>query len=381
MKTLATLILLLASSAGIAFAQCTPSVPSNAIVVNSTETINGGFDPIWVCSGDTLHSDGGFHTIFLESNSVMTTSGGIDTIYVKPGAKFSMNGGIHVIFHVNPADININGGIPTLANCGSMTFNYANAPSNGCELELMAAFESSDSSICAGDCIDFHNLSSNATEWQWLFPGASPSNSNEEHPLSVCYSTPGIYDVTLIAGNGSGNDTIVLFGFITVEAPPAVPSLSQNEDTLFATQGYASYQWYYEGDLISGATDYFYVASQIGMYSVSVTSIKGCGEATASISFVFTGEQQAIDNRGALMLYPNPAVTSVNITFPHSEISAGQVTVIDCYGRAVSHTSFANNYGQTGLSINVTDLPPGVYVAYIEMQESHYERVFTIANH
>ncbi|MEO6166962.1 MAG: hypothetical protein ABIO46_10705 [Chitinophagales bacterium] len=72
-------------------AQCNPEVPFNAVVVNSTQTINGGFDPIWVCSGDTLHSDGGFHKIFLEPGAVMITSGGIDSIYVKSSAKFFMN--------------------------------------------------------------------------------------------------------------------------------------------------------------------------------------------------------------------------------------------------------------------------------------------------
>lgn len=381
MRTLTALALVLAFSTGNAYAQCTPSVPSNAIVVNSTQTINGGFDPIWVCSDDTLHSDGGFHNIFLEPNAVMTTSGGIDTIYVKAGAKFSMNGGIHVIYFINTADIAINGGIPTLNNCSSIAFNYTNAPTNGCELVLTASFESSDTSICTGECIDFQSISSNASTWQWLFPGASPSTSTDEHPLSVCYAIAGIYDVTLIAGNGSESDTITLEGLITVEAPPATPALFQNEDTLFAAQGYASYQWYYEGVLISGATDYFYVALQNGMYSVSVTSIKGCGEASASISFVSTGALQAIHSGTSLTIYPNPADSYVNFKFSPIEISEGKISISDCFGRQINAASLRKVSGQTEIAIDVTNFPAGVYFAKIELDESHYTRVFTIVRH
>ncbi|MCY7409585.1 MAG: T9SS type A sorting domain-containing protein [Chitinophagales bacterium] len=113
-------------------AQCIGAIPSNAVVVNATTTINGGFDPIWVCTPDTLISDGGFHNIFLEHGAVMTTGGGIDTIYVKAGAKFFMNGGIHVIFYLNNSDIFLGGGIPTKIYCDSLKFDYKNAPVNGC---------------------------------------------------------------------------------------------------------------------------------------------------------------------------------------------------------------------------------------------------------
>ena len=129
--TLLSITLFLVST-GIINGQCLPSIPSNAVVVDSTQTINGGFDPVWVCSGDTLISNGGFHNIFLEPGSVMTTGGGIDTIFVKKNASFFMNGGIHYIYYENILDLNINGGIPTLDSCSMLAFDYLNAPLNGC---------------------------------------------------------------------------------------------------------------------------------------------------------------------------------------------------------------------------------------------------------
>jgi len=113
-------------------AQCYPAIESTAVIVDSTQTINGGFDPIWVCPADTLHSDGGFHNTYLEYGSIMTTGGGIDSIYVKGGASFFMNGGIHVIYYLADTDLHIAGGIPTLILCDSLAFDYTDAPEGGC---------------------------------------------------------------------------------------------------------------------------------------------------------------------------------------------------------------------------------------------------------
>ncbi|HIF14805.1 MAG TPA: PKD domain-containing protein [Bacteroidetes bacterium] len=70
-------------------------------------------------------------------------------------------------------------------------------------------FNASITSICEGDCIDFNDLSTNSpTSWEWSFPGASPASSTSQNPTSICYNTAGSYDVTLIAFNANGSDTL-----------------------------------------------------------------------------------------------------------------------------------------------------------------------------
>jgi gliding motility-associated-like protein len=70
-------------------------------------------------------------------------------------------------------------------------------------------FNASLTSICEGDCIDFTDLSTNSpTSWEWSFPGASPASSTSQNPTSICYNTAGSYDVTLIAFNANGSDTL-----------------------------------------------------------------------------------------------------------------------------------------------------------------------------
>lgn len=71
-----------------------------------------------------------------------------------------------------------------------------------------AGFTLSDNSICDGECITINNGSSNADTYQWTFNGGIPSSSNLADPGIVCFSGPGVYDVSLVVTNAYGNDSI-----------------------------------------------------------------------------------------------------------------------------------------------------------------------------
>lgn len=86
----------------------------------------------------------------------------------------------------------------------------------------VADFTVNNTTICEGQCVDFTDMSTGApTAWLWSFPGGTPSNSLLQNPMSICYSTAGTFDVTLIVVNGFGADTLTNIGYITV-----VPSLN-----------------------------------------------------------------------------------------------------------------------------------------------------------
>src|SRR6185295_18578240 len=95
--------------------------------------------------------------------------------------------------------------------------------------------------------------------------------STDMNPMSICYNTPGSYDVQLIASDGANSDTLLMQNYIVVYPYPLPQSIQQIGDTLFANQGSPTYQWYYAGVAIPGATNYFYVAPQSGNFSVVAT--------------------------------------------------------------------------------------------------------------
>jgi PKD repeat protein len=77
--------------------------------------------------------------------------------------------------------------------------------------------------ICAGGNITFTKNIMNApptgtVTTTWIFQGGTPGTSTAASPV-VTYNTPGIYDVTLIASNSVGADTVIKQGYITVSNP------------------------------------------------------------------------------------------------------------------------------------------------------------------
>jgi len=135
-------------------------------------------------------------------------------------------------------------------------------------------------------CIDFADASiNNPTAWQWNFAGGNPPSSSLQNPTGICYNTPGTYDVTLTAQNDYGSNTIVLQNLINVYAAPAA-SITAAGNVLTTTAA-ATYQWYFNGQPISGATSQSDTAFQSGIYSVTVTNAAGCS-ATDDYQFYAT---------------------------------------------------------------------------------------------
>lgn len=174
------------------------------------------------------------------------------------------------------------------------------------------ALFSSSNHLCPGTCTDFTNLSSNATSFQWSFSGAIPATSTDVKPAGICYSTPGTYDVSLIATGAGGSDTVTLNNYITVYPYPPPQGIQQVGDTLFANQGSGTYQWYFNGILIPGATDYYYVATQSGDYNIICIDENGC-EVESVADGVMVGLSDMYSNLNGINLFPNPVVEYLRI--------------------------------------------------------------------
>lgn len=103
--------------------------------------------------------------------------------------------------------------------------NLSATGTDGPDILCDADFYADVTVICAGDSIQFTDESFHGvTQWNWSHSGGSPSNSTDQHPW-VTYDTPGTYDVTLEAGNGSSTVNETKTAYILVlpavgAAPP-----------------------------------------------------------------------------------------------------------------------------------------------------------------
>lgn len=236
-----------------------------------------------------------------------------------------------------------NGGLPNLR--GGIFFQ-----------SVPIAIFSAPNHICPGTCTNFNNLSINGTSFLWSFPGANPSVSTDNNPTNICYNTPGNYPVTLIATNANGSDTIMLNNYITVYPYPSPQGIMQNGDTLFANAGAVSYQWYHDGVLIPGATDYFYVAPTGGNYNVVATDENDC-EVEAAIFDVVAGLEQFAIGSSQLAIFPNPVRDHLGIR----NLKTGEnymLTIYNSLGMLVGQKKFSD---VIEISLDVSAYAEGIY--------------------
>lgn len=179
-----------------------------------------------------------------------------------------------------------------------------------------AAFTSGTTSVCQGQTIQFTDQSTDSpVTWQWLFPGGTPASSTQQNPL-VQYNTPGVYDVTLIASNGAGSDTLIKTLFITVNSLP-IASISANGPVTFCTGGSVQlsavsgngwgYQWQINNADIQGAIAATYNAVDQGTYSCKVTNF--CGTVVSNLIAVTINSAPVNSN-----LPSGPGIVCLNST-------------------------------------------------------------------
>ena len=248
-------------------------------------------------------------------------------------------------------------------NCSSsqtltnfITVNTCTSPS--------ANFYASDTVLCKGSCISFTSTSQNASTYEWLFPGASPSSSSQPNPNNICYPSSGTYDVTLIVSNGTLYDTLVLTSFIQVAAAPAPPVFSQNGDTLTASAG-VTYQWFFNSFQISGATNQSHIALASGYYSVTTTDINGC-PATSQQSWISLIGVEEIGDITLLYIYPNPVSSMLTLMIETRQRHRLHVEMMDAIGKEIFTEEVTLTSSPFKKEFDLGGLAPGIYFISIE---------------
>jgi hypothetical protein len=151
----------------------------------------------------------------------------------------------------------------------------------------------------------------------------------------------------------------------TDNAAPALPTISINGSKLSASAG-DSYQWYLNGNLISGATSQDFNIQDSGVYVVRITKAPSC-QYSYSAGFKVGGSNpgtgikdlHAFEN---LLIYPNPS--QIDIFISGLQETPSTLQIFDMQGRLMTN---AFNSAQ----VNVSNLPYGVYLLQISLQNGN----------
>ena len=185
-------------------------------------------------------------------------------------------------------------------------------------------------------------------QWQKSFGG-----SNDDYSYSVQQTA----DTGFIAAGASGSTDGNVTGnhgasdYWVVKLSPCLdsPSISRVGTSFSTSTGYNTYQWYYNGSPISGATGATYTDTSVGSYYVTVSDTNGCSGSSNTIIIPPVGVQM-IGYNPRILLMPNPTTGAFNI----KGTEFAQVQVYDVVGQLMKVLSRQDR-------LTISDLQAGLY--------------------
>lgn len=127
-------LLAFAATAHLLYAQCTDlPIPDNATVIDQSGTSSPMPGAVWICGGLDVTILGDYHNLYVEPNSTVQVIGMFCNGYMKgPGTLTTDCDTCFWQFDPEVDFVNTGGDMNFGLPCAPVTFNYADAPANGC---------------------------------------------------------------------------------------------------------------------------------------------------------------------------------------------------------------------------------------------------------
>lgn len=147
---------------------------------------------------------------------------------------------------------------------------------------------------------------------------------------------------------------------LTVKAAPNSQNVMVNSNMLYVnSQSGCTYQWYFNGGIMSGQTDTLVTTIGNGNYHVVITGTNGC--TFISNVFNYNATSVATSSAGRLSLSPNPVSDMLYIRVP-AHLQGLPMQVYNTLGNKITSEKL-----KSGLHIyNTAGLEPGLYFLSIE---------------
>ncbi|HWB62956.1 MAG TPA: choice-of-anchor V domain-containing protein [Chitinophagales bacterium] len=314
-------------------------------------------------------------TIIEQSNAITATSGsgGSGTTYVESiswTAPAAGTGSVVIYGSLNAVNGNGSESGDKSQKATQITITEAVAAVQVAYVSIQQT--SGTNPACSGSTLTFTAAPTNGGStptYQWLVNGQNAgsgstftsSTLNNGDVLS-CVMTSNLSGVS---GSPATSNTITLS--INTPATPVVTA----SGSLLSSSSALAYQWYLDGNLISGATSQSYTATQNGNYTVTTTDGNGCTATSVGYLYSTTGIPQ-VTNSIAFKMYPSPNEGAFTIELP-SDINSADMMLLDVNGKTVYQQKL-----EAGKQIIHTDLSTGMYVVKITTATETATQLVTI---
>ncbi len=243
----------------------------------------------------------------------------------------------------------------SVTSCAFYNFNDTGLVHSGLYHQVIPNFHSCDSSITLHLTI----LQPSDTTITATACGSYHSNGAE-------YTSSGNY--IQVINNKAGCDSTINLNLtinplpdVTVSGSQVVPSGSTNA---FVASGASSYTW--SAGRASNDSDYVKLSNDTTITIIGLGA-NGCRDTTTFMVFV-TGPASVNNIKGTgnnISAYPNPAASTVYLSFSMSGRQDATITLIDAMGREISKNSAEISDGKV-MPVDVSSLAQGVYFVRIQ---------------
>jgi hypothetical protein len=218
------------------------------------------------------------------------------------------------------------------------------------------------SMVCQGTTGSVYsvNLIMNATGYAWTVPtGATITGGANTNSITVDFSTNAVSGNITVCGTNSCGSGIVSPNFaVTVNVIPPAPMIT-NTGTILLSNEATGNQWYFEGTLITSATDQTYVATQYGHYW-DVVTINNCSSSESNhLLILVTG----IDSHSSPVIdvYPNPNEGMFTLMITTPEEGNYDIRVFNNLGMQIFEMKNIDVTGMTHQTIDLSSAASGIY--------------------
>jgi len=222
--------------------------------------------------------------------------------------------------------------------------------------------------FCAGDSVQVQVNCTNAQGLFWMM-------NNQLLDTACTIWVKDSMERTLIRlGSNYCPDTLQLkYGLFP---QVAVPQVTRTNDTLRSSGSYFGYQWFKDGQMITGATGNELVITQNGTYKLDVNDSNGCKSPSSSMQIQNVGFEEI--HMGSIHVYPNPASHSFDIVWEATENQIHQFYVYNPLGQEVYHLASPEG---NGLQVDVTNWNDGVYTICIMTRSGEMFSQMVVVQH
>lgn len=244
---------------------------------------------------------------------------------------------------------NVNGGSP-------MAFRYSACYVSGSSVTVEA--QVSDNEICAGTEVQLSATATGGTTYTYSWTSNPPGFTSIQQNPTVSPETTTTYTVTVSSDGCSASSSV----WVSVFGIPETPVITVSGDTLYSSSESGN-QWFYEGDLVPGATAQYYVPDQNGSYQVQVSDENGCSSELSEIFEFIQSVFRESESGLSFRILPNPTHGQVCLEGDFTEASNFSVWIIDTKNRIIVN-------GENLVTFDLSEFENGIYFLVFKTGET-----------